>query len=140
MVQNFKDANVDLSDFKPTQNVEHGKENQIDPVLVSGDLGPDKFFSKAFERQTKIDEAPPSFGHGNKGLNMGNLTSFELVDEIGHNIDRVRQNTEDSHIIGDSFKPNHDVFKGRDLNKEPSHEEAFKGQTLQETLDEKPTA
>jgi len=78
MVHNFEDAGVKLSDFKPTQNVQIGHESDLDSVLISGDLGKDKFFTKAFENQQKIDEKGPALGLGNKGLNMGNLSSGEL--------------------------------------------------------------
>jgi hypothetical protein len=127
-----------LSDFKPTQNVQKGHEKELDPVLVSGDLGKDKFFTKAFENQLKIDEKGPAIGLGNKGHNLGNLSSFELRDEIQHNLEKIKRNTENSHIVADDFKPNLDIFKGRDMRKEASNEEAFKGQSLEQTLEDKP--
>jgi hypothetical protein len=138
MAQHYHEANVKLSDFKPTQNVEIGKENKIDKVLVSGNLGDDKFFSRAFENQAKIDEQHlASVGMGNKGHNVGNLSSYDFTNEIANNLDKISRNVNNSHIVGDDFKPNHDVFVGHDMRKEPTQQEAFKGQSLEQTLEDK---
>jgi len=71
--------------------------------LVSGDLGKDNFFTKAFDNQEKIDDQ--KLGAGNKGHNMGNLSSLEMREEIAQNLDKVKHNIEDSHIYGSNFKP-----------------------------------
>jgi len=54
-----------------------------------------------------------------------------------HNLDKIKHNVEDSHIRGDSFKVTQDKFVGHDMRKEPTHEEAFKGQSLENTLEDK---
>jgi phosphoribosylaminoimidazole-succinocarboxamide synthase len=138
MAENYSQAHVTLSDFKPTQNIEKGKENQLDSVLISGDLGKDQFFTKAFENQAKIDESQfQGHGHGNKGINTSNLASVDYIDNMIHNIQKSDQNVKDAHIRADSFKPTLDKFIGRNMAKEPSNEEAFKGQSLDEVLEDK---
>ena len=139
MEKRCEEANVPANDFKPTQDVEKGKEGNLDSVLVSGNLGNETFLSSTFENQAIIDESRvPGHVHiGNKGTNVSNLSSGDYMDEMTRNFEKVNQNIKDSHIIGDSFKPTLDIFTGRDMKREPTNEQAFKGQSLEETVSSK---
>jgi tRNA A37 threonylcarbamoyladenosine modification protein TsaB len=142
MADNFKKANVTLSDFKPTQNIQKGHEGDLDPVLVAGDLGKDKFFTSAFERQQKggLAEGDDGLKHGNKGVNLGNLESHEMHQHVIDNNKKMAANYDQAHVTLSDFKPTQNIEKGKedrldkvlvagDLGKDQFFTKAFENQT-----------
>jgi len=119
--QHYREGAVTPSDFKPTQNVWKGNEKDLDTVLVSGDLGKDTFFTSAFDRQEKGVNLGEEIGplgekllHGNKGTNLGNLESEELMDTFVTKQHEMTQNFKNSKLKASDFKPTQNVIKGHE--------------------------
>ena len=115
MAQNFDQAKIELSSFKPTENKVVGQEGNNRENILGNNLSTrDPFFD------TKREFADEGRNlHGNKGANLGNIESKDLRSHLISNNEKMASNFEQAHVQLSNFKPTENKFKGSD--KDTSH-------------------
>jgi hypothetical protein len=112
MAQNYDDAKVELSGFKPTENKIVGQKGNNREFILGNDP---KTRDPFFDTKRELPEDQIGFqgeGHGNKGINLGNLESKDLKGHIIDNNKKMAQNFQDAHVKLSNFKPTENQFKG----------------------------
>jgi hypothetical protein len=115
MAQNFEDANVELSAFKPTENVVKGQQCcNRENILGNNPSSRDPFFDT--QREFTGENLDSGNLHGNKGRNLSNLESHQLHDELVDKNKRMAQNFENAKVELSGFKPTENIIKGEQFN------------------------
>jgi len=112
MAENYEDAGVQLSEFKPTENVFRGHEEvNRENILGNDPNSRDPFFDT--KRTLPNENWEQGDLHGNKGKNLGNLESKDLQSHLADNTRKMTSRTERASIEASNFKPTQNIFRGR---------------------------